>query len=926
MTRRGFIKWTTALGVVGAAAVGIGAGYGADLLLRPTSAASTTTQTTTQTVTSPPQTLTTTATVTRSPSPVVKTYNMYKEQGALEVYTQDGVITRIQPLNGLPASNFQCAERWRTYSPDRLKYPMKRVGWAPGGKSGISNRGQGQFVRITWDEAFNSIESEFKRVQQTYGPEGFLYEPGEHSNSWFFHNRYLFMHDLLSFMGGYTSLGCDGLSWAATRPSGAIMAGVAGGYNTADLNHLLTYSKMLVVWSKNPIVTDEAMGCVDVTNNIFAKLHQAGIKIVYIGSNFDETAKRFADTWIPCHPYADEALAAAIANVWINESTYDQAYLNTHSVGFDEAHLPSGAPAGSSFKNYILGTSDGTPKTPEWAEPICGVKAREIRALARAWAAQPTALLPWRGARLNAGGYVRFMYTLLAMQGLGKPGICFGPSTGSQWQATVNGMTVFPSPGNWGERGFTWHDMPAVPYIPNVYAFYHVTPPELADKAMLAQGMDFIGHWPCVCMARVANPVTQAIRDVLWDKSMLASASNPIFHRFNIGPDSVLFQYPETGKSEVHLYISTGGNLLSRSPGATGIMKALLSPKFEFILALDPWMEPDDMFADIILPTVTNFERDDVSHWRQYEVYCKQAIQPLFEAKSDWDIWVELAKRMGVYDKFVDGKPTVEDWLHDNFDKVTTIGKHISWEDFKAQGIWEWTIPSTWTPAPPAAGWTFKTFNDDPVKNKLDTESGLLQIYSPATVAIGAKGQSGYYVQQDFSQEGTGFEKPNPGPDPLCPGIPMYLPNPEGPQSAWGKLYPIAMQTPHPKFAYHTCLQNVIWLQDEERLEINGHMYAPMVVNSQDAASRGIKNGDIVRAYNGRGQSLFWAHVSDLVMPGTAMAYYGRWPSFDTPGVPGALDRAGNVENLCRGGFISPFDNQQDVQCTVQYEKWLGSV
>jgi anaerobic selenocysteine-containing dehydrogenase len=99
-----------------------------------------------------------------------------------------------------------------------------------------------------------------------------------------------------------------------------------------------------------------------------------------------------------------------------------------------------------------------------------------------------------------------------------------------------------------------------------------------------------------------------------------------------------------------------------------------------------------------------------------------------------------------------------------------------------------------------------------------------------------------------------------------------------------------------------------------------------MVVNSQDAASRGIKNGDIVRAYNGRGQSLFWAHVSDLVMPGTAMAYYGRWPSFDTPGVPGALDRAGNVENLCRGGFISPYDNQQDVQATVQYEKWQGSV
>ena len=224
---------------------------------------------------------------------------------------------------------------------------------------------------------------------------------------------------------------------------------------------------------------------------------------------------------------------------------------------------------------------------------------------------------------------------------------------------------------------------------------------------------------------------------------MLASASNPIFHRFNIGMDSVLFQYPQTGKSEVHMYVSTGGNLLSRSPGATGIMKAMLSPKFEFFVALDPWMEPDDMFADIILPTVTNFERDDVSHWRQYEIYCTHAIDPLFEAKSDWDIWVEIANRMGVADKFLDGKPTVEAWLHDNFDKVTTIGKHISWEDFKAKGYWEWTIPDSWQPAAPSAGWTWKGFHDDPsekqTRYRIRSAGNILHIDS-SNRSVGAIG------------------------------------------------------------------------------------------------------------------------------------------------------------------------------------------
>ena len=62
----------------------------------------------------------------------------------------------------------------------------------------------------------------------------------------------------------------------------------------------------------------------------------------------------------------------AIAYTWLQEGTFDQAYLDTHSVGFDE------------FKAYVLGDDDGTPKTPEWASPLCGVSTWTIKALARA--------------------------------------------------------------------------------------------------------------------------------------------------------------------------------------------------------------------------------------------------------------------------------------------------------------------------------------------------------------------------------------------------------------------------------------------------------------------------------------------------------------------------------------------------------------
>ena len=190
-------------------------------------------------------------------------------------------------------------------------------------------------------------------------------------------------------------------------------------------------------------------------------------------------------------------------------------------------------------------------------------------------------------------------------------------------------------------------------------------------------------------------------------------------------------------------------------------------------------------------------------------------------------------------------------------------------------------------------------------------------------------GQSGYYIKfdPDMTDPNTKkYESPNPGPDPLVPGIGMYLPNPEGPGSALFQKYPIAIMSNHPKFAYHTCYQNVIWLQDEERLEVNGYRYSPIHMNPKDAADRGIKHGDIVRVFNHKGQILCWADLSERFMPGVAHITYGRWGDLVEPGVPGSLDQSGNVENLCSGGFISPFDNQAAVQAIAQVEKWTGSI
>ena len=83
----------------------------------------------------------------------------------------------------------------------------------------------------------------------------------------------------------------------------------------------------------------------------------------------------------------DTALAMAIAYVWITEDTYDKEYVAQRTIGFDE------------WKPYVLGETDGVPKTPEWAAEESGVEARVIRTLAREWAAKTTTLASRRPRR-----------------------------------------------------------------------------------------------------------------------------------------------------------------------------------------------------------------------------------------------------------------------------------------------------------------------------------------------------------------------------------------------------------------------------------------------------------------------------------------------------------------------------------------------
>jgi anaerobic dimethyl sulfoxide reductase subunit A len=115
----------------------------------------------------------------------------------------------------------------------------------------------------------------------------------------------------------------------------------------------------------------------------------------------------------------------------ITGNLHDQAYLDRYCVGFDEDHMPPGVPAGQSYRSYVLGETDGQPKTPEWAEPITGIDAATIRHLAVEFAtAKPAQLIQGLGPQRHAYGELPIWGGIVMAAMTGNLGILGGGSGG----------------------------------------------------------------------------------------------------------------------------------------------------------------------------------------------------------------------------------------------------------------------------------------------------------------------------------------------------------------------------------------------------------------------------------------------------------------------------------------------------------------
>jgi len=294
----------------------------------------------------------------------------------LRVHLEDGVIARIESDDGPEPQLRAClrcrAYRQRVYDPERLRFPMRRIG----------ERGQGKFERITWDEALDTVVGELNRVRDTHGPAA-VFSAGGGGDAQALHS-YRHIQELLAMTGGYTT------RWGNQSYEGALFGSMAtyGTLFSVGTSDNLLHSKLIILWGFNPAVTIQRTN----TNWLLAQAKEKGIKIVCVDPRCTDTAASLATQWIPLRPGTDVALLLAMAYVIITQDLQDQAFIDAHTFGFEE------------FKDYVLGKPDGVAKTPEWAAEITGVPAGSIQDLAREYAsAKPAALVagvaPARSAR-----------------------------------------------------------------------------------------------------------------------------------------------------------------------------------------------------------------------------------------------------------------------------------------------------------------------------------------------------------------------------------------------------------------------------------------------------------------------------------------------------------------------------------------------
>jgi molybdopterin guanine dinucleotide-containing S/N-oxide reductase-like protein len=845
----------------------------------------------------------------------VRRYTSNTNGGPVFVYVREGRILRITPIEfddddaepwtieargrrftpprKTTVNSHTLAWKSLIYSPDRLLYPMKRVDFDPDGERNPQNRGTSGYERISWDEALDLVASEIKRVKRDHGPGAIMNGSGSH-HTWGVLGYWLSARIRFFNMIGWTPIvhnpdSWEGWFWGASHHWGQT-ARNGGGETYGTVEDLLRYAEMVVFWSSDPEATSGVYGAHDGTVRR-QWLKDLGIPCVHIDPFHNHTAQLLGGKWIAPRPGTDSAMVLAIAHVWMTEGLYDVEYVAERTTGFEK------------WRAYVLGEEDGVPKTPEWQQAETGVPAREVRALARAWGKRKTylaagGLIGFGGACRTATGsdWARGVVCLMAMQGLGKPGV----NMGCLQQGTPLDTHVF-FPG-YAEGGYSG---------------------DLYGTALSINMYQRMPQLPTV------NTITQAVPRLKIPEAVLEghcegypTDSKSIEGQFQ------RFEYPAPGHSPVKMYYKYGGSHFGTMTDTNRFARMYRSDKLEFVVNQGIWMEGETKFADVILPACTNFERWDISEFANCGGYIQHAytqcnhrvavmqhkcIEPLGESKSDHQIFLDLAMRLGLGTMYAEGV-TELDWCKRLFD-ATDLPHAVSWKDFLKKGYY--VIPPS--PEDRRDPVSYRWFAEGRAKDT--PELTPLPADYTEEFGMGLQTQSG---KLEF--EASSLKRFDPD-DPERAPVMRYVPAWEGPHAdELYARYPLQLITPHPRHSFHTqsdgkdAVTNDI---EDHRVEVGGSYYWVVRVNPADAVARGLAQHQLVRVFNDRGAVVCAVRLTERVPAGTVHSYESS-ARYEPVGEPGhSADRGGCMNVLTPSRMmIRKAHALAANSCLVEIEAW----
>ncbi|MBI4199726.1 MAG: molybdopterin-dependent oxidoreductase [Chloroflexi bacterium] len=671
----------------------------------------------------------------------------------LRAEVQDGRVVRIR---GEPTAvrkyHLEPCVRGLSYEtraqhPDRLTRPLVRRG----------PRGTGDFREASWDEALSLVADRLQAIRDESGPGAFLCHGGSGSLGASLHWTKAVSARFFNLFGGHLEM-TGNYSNGAAGPASEY---TYGSQHTAQSRSDWFRSRLLLLWGWDPLVTVGGSH----TTWALRECRRRGIPIVVVDPRRSATAAS-ADHWVPIRPGSDVALLNAMAYELIAHDWHDEAFLQRFALGFD------------AYRDYLLGTGDGVPKTPEWQEPITGVPAETARWLAREYGTRrPAALLPGWGPQRSRQGeqFHRATAALATIAGyVGVPG------------GGAAGIGRGPGP---------QIDRPQLPAPPNPYP----------------------GRLPIY----------------RWADCVLRGAAGG---------------YP----SRPRVAYVVGANRLGQHPDTAKTARALDS--LDFVVVHEHFLTPTARYADVVLPATTFLERNDIlkpyGGVGCFYLYQHKAIPPPGQARNDFDVFSDLADRMGFGEVYTEGRDE-ESWLRWLADQAGIP----DFDAFRATGI-------HWTTAPgpdgdPEGEEPYVPFREQVTREApFPTPSGKIELYS-----------------ERLAQRN----------DPLVPPIPRYLDLPEGPADPSRSIFPLQLLSPKAKRRTNSTL-------------LGGSLdgVQAITLHPEDATARGLAEGTWVRVWNERGACIVPLRVSDNVMPGVATLPSGSWVKWgddgaDMGGCPNSL-------------------------------------